>query len=108
MLLTLNKPNHSTSGSFFAAAQEFGNDAHPKDLLQNGALQVAATHGEGCSDFQDLVVLSRATTVYWEAPGGDPPKLPLAAPSLVQCLRIQALAPQKEWMVILQMQIRSQ
>lgn len=50
-------------------------------------------------------MLSRVTTVYWEEGVSSPPQLPFPK---IRCLRILALAPQTEWMVILQMQIRSQ
>ena len=51
-------------------SEEFGNDKHPKDLLQNGVLQVAPG-GSGsvvCGAFENLVALSRVATVYWEEP----------------------------------------
>lgn len=84
---------------------EFGNDQHPKDLLQNGVLQMAPSGQAACGAFRNLLVLSRVTTVYWEEGVSSPPQLPFPK---IRCLRILALAPQTEWMVILQMQIRSQ
>ena len=50
--------------------EEFGNDQHPKDLLQNGVLQVApaAPGAAACGAFRNLLPLSRLTTVYWEVP----------------------------------------
>jgi hypothetical protein len=49
-------------------SEEFGNDQHPKDLLQNGVLQVAPGGQAACGAFRNLLVLSRVTTVYWEEP----------------------------------------
>ena len=54
-------------------SEEFGNDQHPKDLLQNGVLQVAAGGPDpACGPFRNLLALSRVTTVYWEEPKTEP------------------------------------
>ena len=49
-------------------SEEFGTDQHPKDLLQNGVLQMAPSGQAACGAFRNLLVLSRVTTVYWEEP----------------------------------------
>lgn len=49
-------------------SEEFGNDQDPKDLLQNGVLQMAPSGQAACGAFRNLLVLSRVTTVYWEEP----------------------------------------
>ena len=52
--------------------QEFGNDKHPTDLIQNGVLQVASSSPNAfCGQYHDLMALARVATVYWEAQKGS-------------------------------------
>lgn len=88
---------------------EFGNDAHPKDLLKNAIIQVAGTESAGgaslgpCGVFHDLMPVS-SSVIYWEEGVSSPPHLPIPQ---IRCLRILVVAAQQEWAIILQLQVRS-
>eukprot|EP00930_Biecheleria_cincta_P091746 TRINITY_DN8139_c1_g4_i1.p1 TRINITY_DN8139_c1_g4~~TRINITY_DN8139_c1_g4_i1.p1 ORF type:complete len:672 (+),score=129.97 TRINITY_DN8139_c1_g4_i1:79-2094(+) len=96
---------------------EFGSDKHPKDLLQQGAIQVAAcklgTAGcaghtgsrlDMCGDFHHLLEVTNEKMVYWEEGASSPKTLPVPK---VKCLRIAVTKAQTDWAIVWQIQIRS-
>eukprot|EP00928_Gymnodinium_smaydae_P099195 TRINITY_DN9397_c0_g5_i1.p1 TRINITY_DN9397_c0_g5~~TRINITY_DN9397_c0_g5_i1.p1 ORF type:complete len:724 (+),score=142.22 TRINITY_DN9397_c0_g5_i1:163-2172(+) len=97
---------------------EFGTDQHQKDVLLDGAIQVADTSagasqgrrgisvGEtACGPFLPLVPVDGARMVYWEENASEPAKAPVPK---VRCLRIATKKDQDSWMAIWQVLIRSQ
>lgn len=111
--------------SMKAVFVEFGIPAHPKDLLANGSIQVAASSSrtavvgspnrygfaasdiqglEVCGMFHHLVQVSRDPMIYWEEGASLPPKLPVYR---VRCLRIASLSKQEDWTIVNQIQVRS-
>lgn len=100
-----------------AAFIEFGLAAHAKDLFASAAVMVAASspqnkranngrdqHLQVCGGFHFLLDIKREQMVYWELGTSDPAVLPVPR---VRCLRVEARAPQPEWAIIQQIQIRT-
>ena len=87
--------------SLKALLVEFGNPAHPKDLLLDGMIQVA---DENCGTYHDAIPVRADSLLYWEEGASQPAHLPILK---VKCLRILALKEQLEWLIVSQIQIRS-
>merc|ERR1712046_445583 len=65
---------------------ELGHPSHAADLLQNGAIEVAATRPGGsavgpvvglCGPFKKLQDINKQQMVYWEVLASTPPRLPV-------------------------------
>lgn len=102
-----------------AVFMEFGHEKHPKDLLKDGVLQVAATASTGqpyslpmpgqgdltkCGAFYDLIEVKATPMVYWEEGASVPPAAPVP---MVRCLRISMRQNQDEWLVVFNILVRT-
>jgi len=98
---------------------EFGNHIHTTDLPVDGSLQVAdnadprtpevVPMGTGtdahCGKFFKILEVHKQTMVYWEEKVSTPGVLPMPQ---VRCLRIVAGQKEENWILVYQIQIKSE